>query len=547
MTPANRSSGPGWPFLLALALLYTLLNAVKPLQVDDTAYYYYAAQLAAHPADPYGFTVFWYQWPQPANTVLAPPVLPYWWSLALRLFGEQPFWWKVWLLPFSLLFVVALASLFRRFARGLERPLLLLTVLSPAFLPSLNLMLDVPALALGLSALAVFLRACDRNALAPALLAGVLAGLAMQTKYTGLLVPLTVLLYAALARRLGLALAAVAVAGLLFAGWEEYVAHRYGDSHFLYHVRRSDETLADKALAVGPLLSLFGGVAPAVGLLGLAGLGGRRRGLLAAGALTALGFLAVALVPDSRVGGLWYWPGEAIFGGLAFAVCAVLAAVVGRLLRRRRIRPDVLFLVGWLGLEAAGAVALTPFPAVRRVLGIVVVATLLAGRLASRTCRAPEQRRLVHGVTAGGVLLGLLFYAVDLRDAVAQQEAVAAAVAVPRPGATVWYVGHWSFQFYAERAGMRPVVPDESRLGPGDWVVGPDERFEQQHIDFDPDRVQLVRELTVRDALPLRTVRCYYGGFTPLQHLAGPRVVVRVGRVTADWVPASPRFAERRQ
>src|SRR5690348_7059043 len=101
MTRANPSSGPGWPSLLALALLYTLLNAVKPLQVDDAAYYYYAAQLAEHLTDPYGFTVFWYQWPQPANTVLAPPVLPYWWSLAIRLFGERPFFWKVWLLPFS--------------------------------------------------------------------------------------------------------------------------------------------------------------------------------------------------------------------------------------------------------------------------------------------------------------------------------------------------------------------------------------------------------------------------------------------------------------
>src|SRR5207253_3104362 len=125
----------------------------------------------------------------------------------------------------------------------------------------------------------------------------------------------------------------------------------------------------------------------------------------------------------------------------------------------------------WLGLEAAGAVALTPFPAVRRVLGVLVVATLLVGRLASHTYRRP---RLVYGLTAGGVGLGLLFYAGDLRDAVAQKQAVAAAV--PPAGSTVWFIGHWSFQYYAERAGMRPVVPDESRLRAGDWLIGPDER-----------------------------------------------------------------------
>ena len=65
-----------WKALVALALLYTLLNSLKPLLIDDSAYYYYAAQLARHPFDPYGFEVFWYQAPEPANQVLAPPVLP---------------------------------------------------------------------------------------------------------------------------------------------------------------------------------------------------------------------------------------------------------------------------------------------------------------------------------------------------------------------------------------------------------------------------------------------------------------------------------------
>src|SRR5262245_54385500 len=108
-----------WKVLGALAGLFTLLNSVKPLQVDDAAYYYYAAQIAEHPSDPYGFFIHWYQKPERADHILAPPVLPYWWAIAIRLFGERPFLWKLWLLPFSLLFVGALYVLFRRFARGL--------------------------------------------------------------------------------------------------------------------------------------------------------------------------------------------------------------------------------------------------------------------------------------------------------------------------------------------------------------------------------------------------------------------------------------------
>src|SRR5262249_12587902 len=159
---------------------YTLLNAPKPLTVDDGAYYYFARQIAHDPLRPYDFTMFWYQRPHPANQILAPPVLPYWWGLGLALLGDEPFLWKLWLFPFALGFVLAVYALSRRFARGIETHLVCLTVLSPLFLPSLNLMLDVPAMALGLGALAVLDRACARRSMILTLLAGWLAGLAMQ-------------------------------------------------------------------------------------------------------------------------------------------------------------------------------------------------------------------------------------------------------------------------------------------------------------------------------------------------------------------------------
>src|SRR3954468_21432202 len=49
------------------ATVLCLLNALKPLTVDDPAYYALARQVAHHPLDPYGFTIFWYQHPQPAH------------------------------------------------------------------------------------------------------------------------------------------------------------------------------------------------------------------------------------------------------------------------------------------------------------------------------------------------------------------------------------------------------------------------------------------------------------------------------------------------
>src|ERR1700674_572855 len=147
-----------WLALLLLAALHTAGNVVKPLHIDDAAYYYYARQVTQKPLDPYGFKVFWWDNPEDANEVLAPPALAYGWSLAMRIDQavslatgietERPWLWKLGMVPFSMLFIGCLFVLFRRFARGLEMPLTWLTVLSPAFWPSLNLMLDIPTLAL---------------------------------------------------------------------------------------------------------------------------------------------------------------------------------------------------------------------------------------------------------------------------------------------------------------------------------------------------------------------------------------------------------------
>src|SRR5262245_50128902 len=93
--------------LLGLALLFTLLNAAKPLTIDDTAYHYFASQSAADPLHPYGFQLIWYYITEDAMNVLAPPVLPAWWGLGMRLLGDSPVLWKLWLFPFAAAFVFA--------------------------------------------------------------------------------------------------------------------------------------------------------------------------------------------------------------------------------------------------------------------------------------------------------------------------------------------------------------------------------------------------------------------------------------------------------
>lgn len=580
--------------LALLALLYTLLNCVKPLQVDDAAYYYYARHIAEHPLEPYGFEIHWYQWPSDANHVLAPPVVPYWWAGAIRLFGDRPFLWKLWLLPFSVAFVFSLHALARRFARGLETALVVMTVLSPSFLPSLNLMLDVPALALGLFALTFFFRGCDRLDLAPTLAAGLAAGLAMETKYTGFLAPAVMVLYAfvsasrlretgALVRagKVGFALIAVLVALNAFAWWEAFVAVRHGESHFFREYRLSDRDWMEQLDWSLPLLVLLGGVASPLILLGWAGRGWHRLSVLWGGVGLLAGYALVAGVGATvrfqvdeaffTVPVMWLQyplPFEyLVFFPFGVVLAGTVLVTAWQLLRVPRAgwwpprrwfqHRSSWFLVLWLVLEVAGYFVLTPFGAVRRIMGVVVAATLLLGRRASlahrsltvtaHPTRSPTVAALlVYAVVGLTVCLGLLFYVVDVYDALASERAAESAAAQIRaedPQAVTWYVGHWGFQFYAERAGMKAVVPDRQSapLRRGDWLVVPDGHIEQQEIRLDPDCLQKVDKVMIGDCLPLRTVRCFYGTGTgvPLEHLHGPRIGVTIYRVRRDFVPVS--------
>jgi hypothetical protein len=540
-----------WPRHLlpcaALALTLTLLNALKPLHMDDAAFYRCASQIAECPLSPYDFELVWSGRLLPANQLLAPPLLPYWWAAGIRLFGESPFLWKVWLLPICLLLVFSLHALARQFARGLEMPLVCLVVLSPSLLPGLNLMLDVPVLALALCALALFLRAANRDSTPTALLAGLVAGLAMQTKYTALVTPAVLLVYAGLYRRLRLGLVAAATAAVVFASWEAFVAVRHGQSHFLASLVQQDGSLLAK---IGPLfralLNHAGGLAPATALLGLAALGASGRLLIGAGAVVGLGYGLIALVPQAEATGMT--PSGLVCRLLGLLLVGTLAAVGWRLLgpcphpggvRRRRVE---WFLVLWLGLEVAGYFVLTPFPAARRVMNLLVVTALLTGRLAARTLRRNRASGLAWAVSAGGVLLGLGFYAVDFREAAAQQRAAerAARHVCSQGEGDGWYVGTWGLTFYAERAGLRPVVPERTALRKGDWLVVPDAPLPHQEIVLVGAPLILTERVIVADAVPLRTVWCYYSSNVPLEHQRGPRVSLAVYRVTADFTPAAP-------
>jgi hypothetical protein len=521
--------------LLILAVLITFLNSLKPLHMDDADYYTYATQIARAPLDPYGFEV---KEGVPANHYLVPPVLPYWLAIASKLFGDHLALWKWWLLPFALLFVLSLYGALERFAPGLELPLVCMTALSPAFLPSWNLMLDLPALAISLCGLVTFFRACDKQSVLLGALAGVLLGVAAQTKYTAFVAPAVAIVYAFLFGRARAGFLTLALAAAVFVGWECFIAAKYGESHFIYSLHQRGGGFGTRvARLLLPLIGVLGGVAPGLALLGLLALGVRRRFIATLGIAMCLGYVALAFVPD-RYGVLLRDAGgrerltlsNVIFGLCGLGVCTIVGIAAWRLCRRQwdsqvgsaLFRAD-LFLVLWLTLELAGYLVLSPFPATRRLVGLLVVATIVAGRLASQSCVSRPRIRLMRWLVVGTAALGLCYFAVDLRDARAQRKVAQTAALRIRsedPTAKIWCYGAWGFKHYAKAAGMLPIVSDRSKVHAGDWLVVGYQPFEPWPgwEGFAP-----VTEVAAKDRLPVRMMPCYYGGRTGFEHCDGPR------------------------
>jgi hypothetical protein len=550
---------------LLAALLLTVLNAAKPLVIDDPAYVAFARQARAHPGDPYGFDLYWYERPEPAIRYSIPAVFPYWLGAALACFGERPVAWKLSLFPFALALTGSLGFLLRRFAPGAPAWLLFPIALGPLVLPSFNLMLDVPTLALSLLAYALFVRACEGPGVRLALVSGLVLGLALHSKLSAVIYAPLFLAHALLFRRLRLGVLALAVAALLFLGWEALLFARYGEVHLFAAVERQREydllpgVTREEARAPGTaavywtlcLVSLLGGTLPFPAALALVGLGARRSVLAAAALVASAGFAGIAVLPRTPL-----FAAEGFFTDLVahnpelllFLPLGLLTAgALGAAAWRLRGAPETdsrasRLLSVWLLLEVFGWFAIAPFPAARRAIGLGAAAALLGARSASLRGEDRDARAGMGIAAALGLLLGALYFGSDLADATARRDlALRAADRLVQLGAdpsreTFWYAGHWELQYYAERAGMRAVVAGVSHLRARDWLVLP-RGGALPPIHFPSSHFRQEDELTASSRSPWSTIPLYYDGPVPLRRRPEQPPALLLFRVKRDLVP----------
>jgi 4-amino-4-deoxy-L-arabinose transferase-like glycosyltransferase len=176
--------------------------------------------------------------------------------------------------------------------------------------------------------------------------------------------------------------------------------------------------------------------------------------------LAGISAAAAALWLGGESSRLWLAP----VTGLGAAVLAGIAADALRQRDRSRM-----LLAAWLLLPLPIVVYLHLPP--KYLLVSAPAASILAASAIAKRPRA-QARVLTAGLAAAGVVLGVAILRADAAFANLGRRAADELIAPQvRNGATVWFNGHWGFQWYAERAGARCLTAKPPQPRRGDFVV----------------------------------------------------------------------------
>ena len=114
--------------------------------------------------------------------------------------------------------------------------------------------------------------------------------------------------------------------------------------------------------------------------------------------------------------------------------------------------------------------------------------------------------------------VAFVFYVSDVEEALAREQSVESVAAIIRKSDAdphIWYIGHWGVEYYAERAGMQPLVPDQSVLRAGDWLVDFD-GVHKQSVLLPGQMLEVIDRPLTKFHVRWSTARSYYGGIVPI-------------------------------
>jgi hypothetical protein len=513
--------------VLALLVVVSLAPFLtKPFNMDEPLFLWAARQIQAHPLDPYGFVVNWYDrselmWVVTKN----PPLACYYLAVAAAVVGwSEAALHGAFLLPA----IAAILGTHRLAKHFCPRPMLAAcaTLWTPVFLvSSTSVMCDTMMLAFWVWAIVLFVESLRKTQAQTACCewkiwaSGALILFAALTKYYGICLLPLLGVYGWMTERklgrwaLGLVLPLIGVAIYQWATFALYGHGLFSDA--AAYASGSNRGGFAKLHAGLVALSFTGGC------LGVATFFGplvwRWRALGIVGLVT---LVYAGIIFGS--GGFWpiyrnsHWTGTShawvvaqlvvwVFGGVS--ALGMAAADVWR----RRDSVSVL-----LALWVAGTFLFAGFcnwvTNARSVLPMApAIGILLARRLEPGASLGRELgAEQICGVMVAGAALSLAVAFADAGFAqVTRTLAGEVCAKYKRDGATLWFGGHWGWQYYMEQFGAKVVVAGESVPKDGDFLVLP--RNNTNPLDLNRALLQDVELMTTPGSRWLATLNLEVG------------------------------------
>lgn len=494
--------------LFSLSALCLAFNINKAVHIDDTFYLETAQHILRDPLHPLSGLINWYSSADLIAITNIGPLPAFSYALVMAVFGISEL---VLHTVVSLMAVWAIWIFYRitkRFVPDHSDWLTAVFTLCPAFLPSQNLMVDVPQVTFWLAFLDwITTPPANRTSMTYGAAAAAIAA-ACLIKYTSLLL-LPFYVGVILFRRAWLMLWWLGIPLVVLIGWSIWNYYDYGGIH-IFSRKLPEITIKDYAFRYIEWISGLGAVAPfSLILLSTRFRVPLRRWIIAGSAAGGLLIFWNAHYPQAPYQIVIGW--GLFFGNGCLLIGMTLSGAVSEGLTRWRLKDyermeSIVIMIVWVLSVSVFMVAFAPFIAVRHILLIVPPLLLLIGMQFQWSM--PSRLRDA-GVTLT-VLIGIALAVSDYVWAGVYRTEGGRLYRELRQGssATIWQVGHWGWQWYAKQNGMEQYDTTTSNLKPGDFVVVAEYVHKQNLTPEHNQQLHFISTKTI-PSLPLTWFRTY--------------------------------------
>ncbi len=469
--------------LTASTLLCLLPFSNKAFHIDDPLFLWSAQQITRHPLNPYGFQLNWYGALMPVSDVTKNPPLACYYAAAI---GAMAGWSERALhLGFLLPAVATVLGTYRLAQHFTQSPLVAAaaTLLTPGVLVSAcSVMCDTMMLAFWIWGITFWLEGLKVGKQPYLLASSLLMAAAALTKYFGIcLVPLLFAYSVAERRRIGAWAWYFAVPVSLLAAYQAWTVALYGHGMFwdalTYGSRYGSEGVSGLRRMVAAANFLGGCTFSALTLAPLVWL---RRYILAAILMEVLSMTACWAMWDQSWGTmhagtaiLQHWRAIAPQSAL-FIACAVSVLALALMDIWKHRTADSLLLALWVFGTFFFTAFLNWTINGRSVLPLIPAAGILLARrldaLGIAFLKPLQWKVTIALLVSGAVSFWVAQADADLANSTKKMTNVIWDRTSSEAG-TVWFEGHWGFQYYMQQRGFPQFDLPSATLRPGDLLV----------------------------------------------------------------------------